>query len=97
MPTHSAYRLKSTREGTHREKFSWRIAAIYETECPVSKIAQRSSDLVQIVNGLMSVQAGTGSTLPADSMPGYLFDAIRIVRHESQAIEAAMDEELYRS
>jgi hypothetical protein len=97
MPVHSAFRLKSTPQGTHREKFSWRIQAIYETECPVSKITERSMDLIQIVNGLMGVQAATGSALPVESMPGYLFDAIRIIRHESQSIEAAMDEELYRS
>jgi len=77
---------------TGKEDFSWTIAGILETECPVSSITQRSFDLVQIVNTLERARTATGSTLGADEMPGYLFDAIQICKAEGLTVDTAMEE-----
>jgi hypothetical protein len=88
MPTYTANR--STQQG--REAFHWRIPEIWESECPVSSISQRSFELVQIVNMLQTAKESTGSTVGADEMPGFLLDAVRICESESRTVETAMEE-----
>ena len=68
------------------------MADIWESECPVSSITQRSFELVQIVNTLVGVKDATGSTLGVEQMPGYLLDAVRVCQSESRAVENAMEE-----
>lgn len=65
---------------------------IWESECPVSAITQKSFELVQIVNTLQGAKDSTGSTLAVDDMPGHLLDAIRICQSENRSCETAMDE-----
>ncbi len=74
------------------EEFSWTVAGILETECPVSSITQRSFDLVQIVNTLEGARNAAGSTLGTDVMPGYLLDALQICQSERRTVDAAMEE-----
>jgi hypothetical protein len=92
MPNYTGYRW--TKDG--KTAFHWTVKEIWESECPVSSITQRSFELVQLVNSLQGVQGATGSTVGADDMPGYLLDAIRICQSEVKAVEAAMDEELHK-
>ena len=62
------------------------------SECPVSAITQRSFDLVQITNSLMTIKEATGASMEVADMPGHLFDAIRICQTQSDVIHEAMDE-----
>ncbi len=65
------------------------IEHVWESECPVSAITQKSIDLVQIVNGLRVAHESAGSAIAADTMPGAIFDAIKQCEFESIAAHQA--------
>jgi hypothetical protein len=90
MPTYLGHR----RGQNGREPFHWTIEKIFESECPVSSITQKSFELVRIVNTLQGAKESTGSVVAADAMPGYLLDAARICYSAGKAAEVAMDEAL---
>jgi hypothetical protein len=75
-----------------KETFSWTVPDIWESECPVSSITQRSVELVQIVNLMQAAKESTGSTVGADELPGFVLDAVRVCLSEERACEAAMEE-----
>jgi hypothetical protein len=93
MPNYTGYRR--TKEGG-REAYHWTVNEIWESECPVSAITQKSFELVQLVNTLQGAKKAAGSTLGADEMPGFLLDAVRLVQSESGASELARDEAVNR-
>ena len=82
--------FKGDRPG--KEDFYWTIGGIFESECPVSSITQSSFDLVQIVNAMENAKEMTGSVQGADDMPGFMFDALRVVRASDLAIDDAREE-----
>ena len=56
-----------------------------------------SDDLVRLVGTITAAHDTAGSTLSADAMPGYLFDAIQLVAREKRAIDHAQQEAVENS